>query len=165
MSPERNHERRKYERFETELKIHFYVAYDVQTKVEFQIVGTKETPPKKYPAVSRNVSAEGICIIAEKELANGQVLYLEVFLPGENQAIPMLGEVCWCKLVVSKKSASDKIFEIGIKLKTVEGKSVPDSIYFDQTHRLHWSIVLESVFGNFKKLMQEKKLNQQEQRI
>ncbi|MFH1414301.1 MAG: hypothetical protein ABIG56_05595 [Candidatus Omnitrophota bacterium] len=37
-----NREKRKYLRFDTEAKIYFRVAYDIKTKVKFQVVKKEE---------------------------------------------------------------------------------------------------------------------------
>src|SRR3989338_6544012 len=94
----KRNEQRKYERYDTEVKVYYFVTYDVKTRVRFQILDKahrKNSP--QYSAVSKNVSVEGICFLSGKELHKGDCLFLEVLLPGSKAFIPMEGEVRWCR--------------------------------------------------------------------
>ncbi|NQU19112.1 PilZ domain-containing protein [bacterium] len=151
-------ERRKYERYETDAKVYFRVIYEIETKVEFQILDKekKDRPlSEKYPAMSRNVSVEGLCFISDKKLEKGDMLYLEVYLPSEKSPIYMKGKVRWSQSASLKQREKNK-FDTGVKLISVEDKSVLSSIYYDEANKVVWSIVLDSVFGNFRKLAQKK---------
>lgn len=146
-------ERRKYDRYVTEAEIYFRVTYDLKTKVEFQLVKNdkKHTLSKKYSAISKNVSAEAMCFACKHKLRKGDFLHLEVYLPSERKPIIMHGEVVW-----SQTARARQMFDTGVKLITVSGTSVKESIHFDSTHHVTWSVVLESVFGNFRKLAQKR---------
>ena len=152
--PKKN-EQRKYERYDTEVKVYYFVTYDVSTKVRFQVLdkASRKTAPQ-YTAVSRNVSAEGICFSSGKELHKGDHLFLEVLLPGSTTFIPMEGEVRWCQKAEAKLGSK---FDVGIKLLKVDGQSVERSIYHDKDYQVVWSIVLESILGNFRILEQKRK--------
>ena len=146
-------DKRRYERYDTEVKIYFYVTYDVRTKVRFKIVARNgKTSSPQYSALSRNVSAEGLCFSSDKKLAPGDYLHLEVLLPGGKKSVPMEGEVRWCL-----RSPSSKKYDTGVKLGYVSGESVEKSIYHDQAYQVIWSIVLESVLGNFRILEQKRR--------
>jgi len=150
-------EKRKYERFDTEVKIYFKVAYDLKTRVEYQILDEdkKEVSPAKYEAVSKNVSAEGLCFVSNQKLEKGDCLLLEVFLPKQKEPIPMKGEVAWCWSSAISTSSENK-FDTGVKLLKVDGKSVAESVYRDQEYGVVWSAVLEAVFGNFRIFAQKR---------
>ena len=91
-------ENRKYSRYDTEVKIYFHVAYDIKTKVRFRLIDKAHHPASpQYAAISKNVSAEGICFTSQKKLQKGDLLFLEVFIPDGRDAIPMHGEVRWCE--------------------------------------------------------------------
>jgi hypothetical protein len=148
------HEKRKYVRYDTELKIYFKVDYSLKTKVEFQILDRRNSYAilsKKYPAVSKNVNVEGLCFTSEKKLKRGDFLYLEVYLPKAKSPIIMEGKVRWSGLSPGKKNK----FDTGVKLNFVEGRLVKKSIYYDKENRVFWSVVLETVFSTFKKLTQK----------
>ena len=147
-------ERRKYERFDTEVKIYFHVDYDIETTVKFQVVDKKKAKASspKYSALSKNVSAEGLCFTSEKELREYDILLLEVYLPDEKNPILMEGEVRWSQPISSNETNK---FNAGVKLITVNGRSVAESIYYDKANHVIWSIVLESILGSFKKFAQK----------
>jgi len=154
MPQKKYNEKRKYDRYETDVKIDFYVAFDVRTKIDFRVKDPKEgtVSSQKYSGISKNISAEGISFTSEKELIKGDSLLLDVFVPTAKQPVRMEGLVRWCR-ELSGKSDKVKAFEYGIRLLKVDGSSVEKSIVNDPVHNIIWSVVLESVLGNFKHLV------------
>jgi len=150
-------EQRKHERYDTEVKIYFHYAYDIKTKVKFQLVDKErdEILSKKYLAFSKNVSSVGLCFVSEKRLEVGDNLNLEVYLPQAEEPIFMKGEVKWSHACKADTEGKNK-FETGATLISVEGQSVSDSIYYDKTYQVEWSVVLESVLGSFKTLVRKR---------
>ncbi len=151
-------EKRKYERFDTELKIYFQVNYELKTKVEFQLVDRKrgEVLPQKYFAISKNVGAQGLCFTSGKKLDAGDRLFIEIYLPSQER-IPMEGEVRWCK-EADKNGHTAGSFDTGIKLLKVNEKLVESSIRFDEENKIVWSEVLETVFGSFRVFAEKERL-------
>jgi len=151
--------KRKYKRYNTEAKVYFDFAYDLETKVKFELVKEKK---KQYLAVSRNISAEGLCFVSHKDVVEGNQLYLEVYLPGAVEPIHMTGKVKWCDPIsesstyVLDDKENKQMYHIGVILSLVDGDSVDESIHFDKEYGVNWSVVLESVFGSYKMLMGEK---------
>jgi len=146
-------ERRKYPRYDTELKVYFQVRYDVRTKVKFQIMtnGREGAVPHKYSGLSKNVSAEGLSFASNKRLENGDILFIEVYEPKAKGPIRMEGQVRWSRKIPRTKGKN--IFQTGVELFSVNGKPVADSIYFDKKYKVMWSAVLDSVFGSFASTM------------
>ncbi len=148
-------ERRRSERYETDVRIEFRVNFDVKTKINFRI---KEKPQtefshKKYSAFSRNVSVEGLAFLSNKKLHKGDILSLEVYVPSASAPIPMEGEVRWCCLTDPPKGDEDEeIYDTGVKVIAVNGENVEKTVFVDKIHSIVWSIVLESIFGSFKHL-------------
>lgn len=144
-------ERRKYARYETEAKIYFRVTYDIKTKVKFQVIDKEKDKilPPRYSAMSQNVSVEGLCFTSTKNLAQGNILYIEVYLPGRKDPVCTEGEVRWSRATSPDQKMKDK-FNTGVKLLRINGCPVAESIYHDQVNRVAWSAVLESIFGSFK---------------
>ena len=157
MNDYKKKERRKYERYGTEAKVYFRVVYEIETKVEYQVLekvdGKKLS--EKHPAMSKNISAEGLCFTSSEKLKKGDFLYLEVYLPSQKEPIHMEGQVRWSHMTSQEEEKENK-FDVGVKLITVNGKSVLASIHFDEANKVIWSSVLESVFGEFRKLAQKK---------
>ena len=155
-------EKREYERYDTHAKIYFHVTYDITTKVKFRVMDKVKNKAlsKKYEAVSKNVSAEGLCFSSDKLLVPGDLLYLEVYLPVPadvkiplsskyKKPILMEGEVRWSQ-EAQAQAKGGKVFHTGVWLLTVNGKPVEESVYFDDANKVVWSIVLESIFGKFR---------------
>jgi len=163
MSNEKN-DKRKYKRYNTEAKIYFDFAYDLETKVKFELIEEKKKlkSKKKYLAVSRNISAKGLCFVSHKDVKIEDQLYLEVYLPSAVEPIHMVGTVIWCDAVAESSTIvlDDKedrqMYHIGVVLSLVDGKPVDESIHFDKEYGVNWSVVLEAVFGSYKMLMGEK---------
>jgi hypothetical protein len=150
-------EKRNHERYDTELKIYFDFAYDLETKIKFQLLDKrkKKVLSKKYSALSRNVSAEGLCFVAGKKLEKMAYLNLEVYLPSATEPVQMSGEVRWSR-ASTDGGKKEYPYQTGILLKTVENKSVPETIHYDRQYHVNWSIVLESLLGSFKDIVKEK---------
>ncbi|MBU1870042.1 MAG: PilZ domain-containing protein, partial [Candidatus Omnitrophica bacterium] len=99
-------ERRKYQRYDLETKVHFYVKdFNLVTKVRFRkLIDEKDVHmAKEFAGISRNVSVEGIRFCSLKKLKAGESLFIKVYLPKSSKPIPMVGEVRWSKKVISAK--------------------------------------------------------------
>lgn len=154
-----NNERRKYYRYDTEMKLYFRVSYDVRTKVAFQVLGDDEDKSKRYFGISKNISVEGIYFVSKKELKKGDRLLLEIYAPKSKTPSFMEGEVRWSHKIPEDQKYSD-MFHTGVKLITANGKSVADSIYHDKKYEVDWSIVLEAVFGSFNEMIRHLRKNE-----
>lgn len=145
-----SHERRKYLRYDTEVKVYFHVTYDIKTVVKFQLVDREKGRKlsEKYEALSKNVSVEGLCFTSSKKIEKGDALQLEVYLPNQKDPIIMEGEVRWCREEEGSPKGKSQ-YDAGIKILSVNGEFVPASIYQDNAYQVTWSILLESVLGNF----------------
>lgn len=143
-------ERRKYERFDTEMKVCFRVSYDFKTRVKFKLLETKRCvhDSKRHSGYSKNISVEGICFISRTKLNKGDILMLDVFVPKSEKSIPMKGQVCWCHMISGKST-----YATGVKILSVNEKVVSRSIHVDKKYKVVWSAVLESLFGDFKKMV------------
>ena len=151
-------ERRKYYRYDTEMKIYFQVSYDIRTKVNFQVLDStkKKGISTKHSGLSKNISAEGLSFVSKRKLELGDILLLEVYAPNVKIPVLMDGEVRWSHKIPQAPKHKD-MFHTGVRLISVNGKSVADSIYYDQKYKVDWSIVLESVFGSFKEMVKQLK--------
>ena len=149
-----NIERRKYLRYGTEMKVYFRVKYDIETRVKFKVLQGEST--HKYSGLCKNVSVEGLCFVSKKKLNVGDLLLLEVYEPIIKGPIVMEGQVRWSRRLPGEDGAED-VYHTGVKLALVNGKSVPDSIRLDSKYKVAWSIVLDSLFGNFAAMVRKLK--------
>ena len=143
-------ERRKYTRYDTEMKLYFRVKYDIETKVKFRVLrsGSGKISFHRYSGLCRNVSAEGICFSSRKRLQKGERLLIEVFEPIVKSPVIMEGEVRWSRRD-SEGGGRYGPFRTGVCLISVNGLPVADSVHLDKKYRVAWSVVLDSLFGNF----------------
>lgn len=153
MKPPVIKERRKYERYDTQAEVFFKVRYDLNTKVSFILL--KEKPKKEYKGITCNISVEGLRFNSPKKLKMGDLLDIELYLPRQQKPIPLTAEVRW-----SKKSASLN-YDTGVKLLTLGKEKVQDTIYFDMRYGVYWSIVLESIFGSFRKVVKKARVQKE----
>lgn len=146
------HDRRKYERYETELDITFHVKYHFQTKVSFRLIKPKVSSQDSYEGITRNISVEGLRFFSSRKLNVGDLLYLELFLPKQKKPICMTGKVRWSRKlfkVISRCPA----YDTGVKLTTIGSKKVSPTIHLEKKYGVYWSAVLESILGSFKKIV------------
>ena len=160
---EHSKERRKFKRYNMDAEIHFDFIYDLETKVKFEIIDQEDNKvtSDKYLAISRNISVGGLCFVSSKKLKQAELLHLEVYLPGAKDPIHMIGRVEWCKPVppsyedrILEEMESKRVYEVGVRSLSVNEVSVDESIHHDAVYDVDWSIVLESVFGSYKTLME-----------
>lgn len=151
----RNHsdEKRRHERREAQLEIRFDYKYDIETRVEYQLLKKGQEPsPVKCYALSKNISASGICFVSKHQLKQGDCLRLEVYVPYAAEPVQMEGEVRWSD-AVSDQEMAKQTYQTGVLLTSVNGQSVAESIRYDKEYHVDWSIVLESVLGSFKDII------------
>lgn len=152
-------ERRKYQRYDTEAKVFFRVKYDLKTRISFFLIKPKPDNVKKYEGITHNISAEGLRFSSPERLKIGDELYLELFLPHRSEPICMTGQVRWSQKFSS--AAPEKCtYDTGVRLLTVGGAKVSDTIRLDQEYNVYWSAALDAVFSNFKGMIKEIKEKQ-----
>lgn len=153
-------EKRKYQRYITEMQVYFRVTYDIRTRLKFQVLDTnkEKRTSRKYSGISENINIEGLCFVSKKKLEKGDMLLLEVYAPNVKVPIQMEGKVRWSQKLPQEAKRRD-MFHTGVKLILVSGKSVADSIYYDAKYKVAWSLVLEAVFRSFKAMIERLKGN------
>ncbi len=142
----KNNEARRHDRYDTDIKVHFYVPYEIKTKLNFQFKQHQpdESLNQRFKGLTKNISAGGLCFVSDQRLQSGDYILIDVYLPGVIKPIAMEGEVKWCKV-----NEDGQLFYSGVQLAKVYEKPVEESIYFDQEHQVIWSNVLEQVLGSF----------------
>ena len=153
------HERRRHRRYATDAKVYFSVTYALDAAMKFQVLDKDAHHPQSYDkhfAQGRDISLEGFSFTSDQHLQKGDHLSLELFLPERTDPVRMEGEVRWSERVYPEKKYEDK-FNTGLKLLTVEGKSVLESIHYDQANRVTWSDVLDYAFGSYRHLKQKQR--------
>lgn len=134
---------RRYPRYDTEVKVHFYVPYELNVKVDFE-VAEEGAQKSRYSGVTKNISAGGLMFTSEKRLEKGGNLQMELYLPNAEKPIALSGDVRW-----SRPLPTGLHFSTGVQITKVEGQTIENGIYYDQEHQVIWSPLLETVLGNF----------------
>jgi len=158
MAESNGSERRRHERYDTDLKIEFFVSFDLVTHLDFQVEKEegKGVNRAKYHGESRNVSAEGLCFVTGQELCRRDILHLNIYIPNAQNPIKMVGRVRWSRSL-GQDEAGLNIYDTGVKVIKVNDEDVERSLIFDPAHSIYWSVVLERVFGGFDQLVLEQK--------
>jgi hypothetical protein len=160
-------ERRQHHRYDTEAKVYFRINYDLVTKVTYQIFDKikKMFVNRKYMGLTRNVSCSGLGFVCDRKLNTGDLLKLDVYLPGIADPVSMDAEVRWCHENKNYPDANfkDEIgrFEVGVKLQKVNGQPIAETVHFDNTYQVEWSIALESLLGNYRIFAQKNQKSQE----
>ncbi len=78
------------------IRVHVPVKYKVINQSEEALALLEQ---KKGPLAgnSLDVSPEGLCLVTDHTLAKGDILKIEVNLPGEGQALRAFSEVMWSR--------------------------------------------------------------------
>ncbi len=139
---------REHQRYETSIDAFFERIYPVKHKVDYQHVPPPPEKPSetRYPATTSNVSAQGLCLLSERRLQIGDTIALSAVLPKSNENIKMTGQVQWCRMVNPHRSQRGD-FSTGVKVETIDGKKVLDTIVYDPTLKIFWSDILEKLVG------------------
>jgi len=148
----RSKEVRTYERYDKKAKAFIFFNYNFTTKMDFVDFDAGGAPlAGKYPACSKNVSAEGLCFTSLKQLKRGDNIQLELYLGEENVPLHMRGEVRWSQSSIpGEEEQENSLFDTGVRLLFIEGKSVPESIHYDNRYHVIWSEALEHILGKYK---------------
>jgi len=151
-------EERKYARYDSNLKIEFQVNFDVETKINFRVKKKNEMQysPQKYPAVSNNISVEGIGFTSHKKLNKGDQLLLDVYVPASEKPIRMQAETRWCRKSSYHKD-EENAYDTGVEVHRIDDQVLRTTIFHDKENNVIWSSLLDAVFSNFKHIMAEKK--------
>jgi hypothetical protein len=148
--------KRKYSRYDTDVKMEFRIPYDFLAEVDFKITEEMiEGRDRTYIGFSKNISVHGLSFESPKRLEIGDLLWIDLHLPKSDQVVFMQGEVCWCKSIETSMEDKSK-FQAGVQIAKVDGLDVEQTVYFDKTYGVVWSELLERVLGGIAKISRKK---------
>lgn len=145
-----NNEKRKAPRYDAARDVAYSFAYPFESPVE--LTSGEPKAAQKFKALTENVSIEGLCFKTDHILKQGDILTLDVYVPGDDKPVHMHGRVCWS---CPEKGSSPQVYKTGVMLTDVEGAPVSETIRFDEQYHVYWSSVLESIIGKFRILQQK----------
>ena len=85
----------------------------LNSAVDIKYSTLEEEPAEKLKTKTRNISAGGICIIADEKLETDSVLVLSVFLSAEQNPVIAKGRVAWIKPFEIGKEGQH--FDVGVE--------------------------------------------------
>ena len=148
----RGRERRKYERYDMETEVHCFVDYDLVTRIEFWAIGkgVRRSAANMSVGICRNVSADGLRFGSAQRSKIRDKLFVKLYLPKSRKPILLAGQVRWSKRTLPY-TEDLCAFDTGIKVSHLNGRLVAPTIHMDPKYGVPWSIVLDLVFGSFRK--------------
>lgn len=96
-----------------------FIRFDFDASIKFKLSESSNVD-KSMEAKAKNLSAEGLCIVTEKEIPRDRNIELNIFLPGKKRAVRVHGKIIWTHRVKGADKSAAGTFESGIKLYTVD---------------------------------------------
>lgn len=95
-----------------------FIRFDLDTNIKFRFFDNIIEESIKGKA--KNLSAEGVCIVTEKDIPLDKDIELDISLPGKKRAIRVSGRIVWIHKIKSMNKELPDRHEAGIKLYTVD---------------------------------------------
>ena len=96
-----------------------FIRFDLDTNIKFKFF-EKMSAGESIKGKAKNLSAEGVCIVMEKEIPRDKNIELDISLPGKKRPVRVHGKVAWThKIKGLDKNMPDR-YEAGIKLYTID---------------------------------------------
>src|SRR3989338_3547196 len=142
-------ERRKSSRYGSNRGASFKLIYDVQTQIKYQIIDAQgeRILSRKYQGLSQDVSAEGLRFTSSERLNKGDVLRIEFYTQENDKPVILDAQVRWCR-PNAVSSYSGNRFETGVMVVSVNTIMVAETVCFDKTKGVIWSVVMEALLRN-----------------
>ena len=89
-----------------------FVRLDTRLEIQYSVLPSE--PPKT--AVTKDISGNGVCLFADKELAPGTRLQVAMKLPGREIPVNFTAEVMWSEAYeMIGKSQRQRSVEVGVR--------------------------------------------------
>lgn len=96
-----------------------FIRFDLDTNIKFKFFESIDIG-ESIKGKSKNLSAEGVCIVTEKEIPRNKNIELDISLPGKKRPVKIHGKVMWTHKIKSVDKKLPSHYEAGIKLYTVD---------------------------------------------
>lgn len=94
-----------------------FIRFDFDANIKFRFFDRIDESVK---GKAKNLSAEGVCIVTEKEIPGDKDVELDISLPGKKKAVRVHGTVVWTHRIKNQDKKASARFETGIKLYTID---------------------------------------------
>lgn len=112
-------ERRRVERFEAMLDIRYRLLKPTKLKLATR---------------SKDISEDGICILAHEILPKDSTVELEVLIPNSKEPLRAKGEVAWCEKSEQIDETGKRAFLTGIRFLEIENKDKANLVDYINAH-------------------------------
>ena len=97
-----------------------FIRFDLDANVKFKFFDDINIMDENIKGKAKNLSAEGVCIVTEKEIPKNKNIELDIFLPGRKKSVIIHGKVIWTHKIKSVEKKLPDHYEAGIKLYTID---------------------------------------------
>ena len=96
-----------------------FIRFDLDANIKFKFLD-KANVSENLNGKAKNLSAQGVCIVTEKEVPIDKDIELDISLPGKKDPVRVHGKAVWVQKI--KGAGKDKTghFETGIEIYTVD---------------------------------------------
>ncbi len=94
-----------------------FIRFDFDANIKFRFL---DRINENIKGKAKNLSAEGVCVVTEKEIPYDKDVEIDIYLPGRKKPVRVHGSVVWTNKIrnIDKKAASR--FEAGVKLYIID---------------------------------------------
>ncbi len=96
-----------------------FIRFDLDTNIKFRFFEDMNIG-ENIKGKAKNLSAEGVCIITEKEIPRDKDIELDISLPGRKRVVRVHGKAIWVHRVKSADKRLPDRYETGIKLYMID---------------------------------------------
>lgn len=105
--------------------------YDMMLDVNYKLL---KSPKLKLTTSSKNISEDGICILAHEILPKDSTMELEIVLPNSKETIRAKGAVAWCEDAGQIGADEKRTFLTGIRFIDIVNEDKAKLVNYINTH-------------------------------
>lgn len=94
-----------------------FIRFDFDANVKFRFFDRID---ENIKGKAKNLSAEGVCLVTEKEIPRDKDVEVDIYLSGKKKPVRVHGSVVWTHKIKSTDRKTANRFETGIRLYTID---------------------------------------------
>ncbi len=94
-----------------------FIRFDFDANIKFRFFDRID---ENIRGKAKNLSAEGVCIVTDREIPRDKDVELDIYLPGRKKPARVHGSVAWTHKIRNPNKKYTTRFETGIKLYTID---------------------------------------------
>ena len=96
-----------------------FIRFDLDTNIKFRFFDDIDIG-ENIKGKAKNLSAEGVCVVTEKEIPRDKNIELDISLPGKKRPVKVHGKVIWTHRIKSADKSIPAHYEAGLRLYTMD---------------------------------------------